>query len=104
MATSSSRRKFPWTDPLTMIERTPLWPAQLDHIRLDSDQPAVMVDFYRTALGMVATPLRDDTVLMQAPERRILIGPGQRGEQPWMAFRLGSAGQLEAFRRHVLAR
>jgi catechol 2,3-dioxygenase-like lactoylglutathione lyase family enzyme len=87
-----------------MIDRTPLWPAQLDHIRLDSDQPAALVDFYRAALGMAATPLDDGTVLMQAPDRRILIGPGQRGEQPFMAFRVQSRGQLEAFRRHVLAR
>ena len=87
-----------------MIARTPLWPAQLDHIRLDSDRPAPLVDFYRVTLGMAATPLADGTVLMQAPERRILIGPGHRGAQPFMAFRLGSRDQLEAFRRHVLAR
>ena len=53
---------------------------------------------------MAATALEDGTVLMQAPDRRILIGQGLRGEQPFMAVRVQTQEQLEAFRRHVLTR
>ena len=87
-----------------MIERSPLWPAQLDHIRIDSDRPAALVEFYRAALGMAATELDDGTVLLQAPGRRILIGPGQPGEQPFMAFRVQTQDQLDAFRQYVRGR
>jgi catechol 2,3-dioxygenase-like lactoylglutathione lyase family enzyme len=87
-----------------MLDRSPLWPARLDHIRVDSDNPVPVIDFYRTALGMIPTTLSDGSVLMQAPDRRLLIGRGQRGAQPFMAFRLEADGQLDAFRHHVISR
>ncbi len=87
-----------------MLKRSPLWPAQLDHIRLDSVDPAGLVSFYRNALGMTPTDLADGSVLMQASGRRILIGRGLPGAQPFMAFRVQTADQLEAFRQHVVRR
>ena len=35
-----------------MVDRSPLWPAQLDHIRIDSEQPGPLIGFYRDAMGM----------------------------------------------------
>jgi len=87
-----------------MFARTPLWPAQLDHLRIDSDRPEPVVAFYQTALGLNPTPLEDGTVLMQAPGRRLVIGAGKRGEQPFMAFKLQSQPQVEALRQHVVGR
>jgi len=87
-----------------MLATRPLWPAQLDHIRIDSDNPAPVIDFYRGALGMIPIELDDGCVLMQAPDRRILIGRGRPGAQPFMAFRLKTDDQLDAFRRHVVRR
>jgi catechol 2,3-dioxygenase-like lactoylglutathione lyase family enzyme len=87
-----------------MLDRSPLWPAQLDHIRIDSEDPVPVIDFYRNALGMIPTELDDRSVLMQAPGRRILIGRGRPGAQPFMAFRLKTDDQLDAFRRHVISR
>ncbi len=87
-----------------MIDRSPLWPAQLDHIRIDSDDPASLISFYRRALGMTPIELDDGTVLMQAPARRILIGPGPSGAQPFMAFKVQTDHQLDALRRHVVSR
>ena len=29
-----------------MINDSPIWPAQLDHLRLDSDDPAMLADYY----------------------------------------------------------
>ena len=84
-----------------MFDRSPLWPAQLDHIRIDSEQPALLISFYRDAMGMTPVELDDGTVLMQAPARRILIGRGVSGAQPFMAFKLQTEHQLDALRRHV---
>ncbi len=87
-----------------MVARTPLWPAQLDHIRIDTDRPETLIAFYETALGMRPTQLEDGTVLLQGPRRRLVIGEGKGGDQPFMAFKLQSRSQLEAFKRQLAAR
>ncbi len=87
-----------------MFDRSPLWPAQLDHFRIDSDNPASLVNFYRSALGMVPTELEDGAVLLQAPDRRMVIGRGLPGAQPFMAFRVQADDQLTAFKQHVIRR
>jgi catechol 2,3-dioxygenase-like lactoylglutathione lyase family enzyme len=73
----------------------------LDHVRLDSDDLAPMIAFYRDAMGMTPYETADGTTLLQAPGRRILLGRGQRGAQPFIAFRLDSEAQLEAMKAHV---
>src|SRR5438128_2040536 len=87
-----------------MLSHSPLWPAQLDHFRLDSDDPPPLIAFYEAALGMTATRLTDGTVLVQGLGRRIVIGSGVRGAQPFIAFKVQSDSQLEALRSHVAAR
>jgi catechol 2,3-dioxygenase len=87
-----------------MPDRSPLWPAELDHIRLDTDQLESLIAFYRVAMGMSPTKLDDGSVLMEAAARRIVLGHGPRGTQPFIAFRLKSEFQLEAYRRHLLDR
>jgi catechol 2,3-dioxygenase-like lactoylglutathione lyase family enzyme len=87
-----------------MILRSPLWPAQLDHFRIDSDEVCTLGAFYEAALGMTGVPLEDGSLLMQGPHRRIVIGKGRRGAQPFIAFSLKTSSQLEALRRHVAAR
>ncbi len=74
----------------------PLWPAQLDHFRLDSDVPQALCAFYCQALGLEASPQADGTTLLDGPGRRLLIGTGRRGEQPFIAFRLPNTSQLAA--------
>ena len=87
-----------------MAHPSPLWPAQLDHLRIDSDRPEHLASFYGATLGMVPFRLPDGTFLMQGPDRRIVIGAGAPGAQPYMAFRLQSEGQLEAYLEHLTAR
>lgn len=93
---------LPVTRPATTV-RAPLWPAALDHLRLDCDELDPMIAFYRDAIGMTPQPLSDGTVLMHAPGRRIVLGPGRRGAQPYIAFRVEGDGQVGAIRRHVAA-
>ncbi len=87
-----------------MIARSPLWPAQLDHLRIDTDRLEPLVAFYQAALGMSPLRLEDGAFLMQAPGRRLVIGEGKPRGQPFMAFRVQTQAQLEVFRQHVVAR
>ncbi len=87
-----------------MTARSPLWPAKLDHIRLDSDDPARLARFYGETLGLASRPLPDGTIALEGPERRLLIGPGKPGTQPLSAFRLGDPRQLYELRAWLGAR
>ena len=87
-----------------MANRSPLWPAQLDHIRLDSDDAQGLAEFYCATLGFAAMPLADGSRLLQAPGRRLVIGDGARASQPYSAFRLASPAQLAALRDHLAGR
>ncbi len=80
---------------------SPIWPAQLDHLRLDSDEPATLATFYATTLGFQSSPLPDGTVLLQGPGRRLVIGEGPPGGRPYHGFRLQDRKQLESVREFV---
>jgi catechol 2,3-dioxygenase-like lactoylglutathione lyase family enzyme len=88
----------------TQSGRSPLWPAQLDHVTRASDRPDALVAFYRDAMGMAPTGLAPGQWLLQGPQRRLLIVEGGRGAQPLSAFRVQSRAQLDALRDHVSAR
>ncbi len=77
---------------------SPIWPAQLDHLRLDSDDPAKLADFYATAFGFHATDLPDGTRLLQGPGRRLVVGGGVPGARPYHGFRLMDRRQLAEVR------
>jgi catechol 2,3-dioxygenase len=81
-----------------MTLESPIWPAQLDHLRLNSDDPAMLADFYATAFGYHQTALADDTHLLQGPGRRMIVGAGNPGERPYHGFRLQNRQQLEDVR------
>src|SRR5579883_207054 len=84
-----------------MPRRSPLWPAQLDHIRLDAADPAELAAFYAATLGMTALAQADGSLLLVGPARRVVIGGGVPGTQPYSAFRLASPEQLGALRTHL---
>ncbi len=48
-----------------MTIESPIWPAQLDHLRLNSDDPAMLAGFYATALGFHMSDFVDGTYLLQ---------------------------------------
>lgn len=82
----------------TRPNHSPLWPAQLDHVQRTSDQPQALVNFYRDTLGMYVREVGPSLWLLDAPDRRVLIGGGKRGEQPLSVFRVQSKPQLTALR------
>lgn len=84
-----------------MVHRSPLWPAKLDHIRLDTGDPAGLAAFYAGTVGFAALPQADGSILLHGRERRLVIGGGAPGTQPYSAFRLGGLAQLAALRDHL---
>ena len=82
---------------------SPIWPAQLDHIRLDAPDPAALADFYCDVIGYEAIDLADGVLLLQGNGRRIVIGPGQANGRPYHSYRLQSAQQLADVKAYFLA-
>jgi catechol 2,3-dioxygenase len=87
-----------------MLDVSPLWPADLDHIRLDSPQPEALARFHGRAMGLSVTPLGDGSLLVQGRQRRLVIGPGAARANPYNAFALADRAQLETYRRFVTER
>jgi catechol 2,3-dioxygenase-like lactoylglutathione lyase family enzyme len=73
-------------------------------LRIDTDRPESLIAFYESVLGMTPTRLEDGSVLLRGPSRRLVIGEGQRREQPYMAFKVQTQRQLDALRQHVVKR
>ncbi len=86
-----------------MLEVSPLWPADLDHLRIDSPAPQALAEFYAGALGMSVSPLGGDAYLAEGRQRRLVIGGGEARGHPWSAFALEDDAQLERYRRFVIA-
>ena len=91
-----------------MTMNSPLWGAELDHIRLDSPAPARLAAFYRDAFAMTEQPLDDGTTLLRGAARRLIVGEDRgaatTGGQPYSAFRLPDGAGLEAYRSHLTSR
>jgi catechol 2,3-dioxygenase-like lactoylglutathione lyase family enzyme len=81
--------------------RSPLWPAQLDHIVRTSDRPEALLEFYRDGFGMAPRRLAAGSWVVEGPRRRLIVAPGARGSQPLSAFRVGNVEQLRALRAYV---
>lgn len=84
-----------------MSVESPIWPAQLDHLCLLSEEPSGLAEFYAAALGFEVSAWQDETLLLQGPGRRLVIGAGRAGERPYHGFRVQSRDQLEEIRRFV---
>jgi len=75
---------------------SPIWPSRLHHIRINSEQPGRLVDFYREGLGLSADKIGDGVWALTGPDRRLLIGHGRPGRIGFAAFTLSSSDQLTA--------
>ena len=85
-----------------MQPTSPIWPAQLDHLRLESDDPKSLADFYARALGFEVNGF-DQDFLLQAPGRRLVVGAGKPGGRTYHAYRLQDERQLADVRAFVQA-
>ena len=82
-------------------QNSPIWSAPLDHLHLGSDDPSGLADFYARTLGFERFGLPDGAMLLQGPQRRLVIGPGEPGSRCYHGFRLRDEAQLEAVRGFV---
>ena len=85
-----------------MQPTSPIWPAQLDHLRLESADPKALADFYARALGFEVNGFGED-FLLQAPGRRLVVGAGQNGGRTYHAYRLQDERQLADVKTYVAA-
>ncbi len=83
---------------------SPIWLSQLDHLRLNSDDPAMLADFYATCFGYHSSTLPDGTSLLQGPARRLIVGPGKPGERPYHGYRVQNRRHLEDIRDFIQGR
>ena len=84
-----------------MTNNSPIWPAQLDHLRLNSDDPAMLADYYATVFGYHQSDLPEGRFLLQGPGRRLVIGGGASGERPYHGYRLQGRQQLDEVRSYL---
>lgn len=86
-----------------MAQESPIWPAQLDHFRIDAPDPTALADFYCDAIGYEAIHLDGGEILLQGHGRRLVVGAGEAHGRPYHAFRLQNAAQLADVRAFVKA-
>ena len=86
-----------------MLIESPIWPAQLDHFKINAPDPALIVNFYCKAIGYDAYPLDSGDILLQGQQRRVVIGKGHAHSRPYHGFRLQDRRQLEEVRAFVKA-
>jgi catechol 2,3-dioxygenase-like lactoylglutathione lyase family enzyme len=87
-----------------MNDYSPIWPAQLDHLCIETDDITRMVGFYVDVLGMTACALNNGDYLLQAPQRRLVIRSGPPGGRPFHGFRVQHPAQLQAIRAYLGAK
>jgi hypothetical protein len=51
-----------------MNQQSPLWPARLHHIRIDSGEPGAMTAFYRRGFGLTEEPVGEGLTLLSGGE------------------------------------
>ena len=73
-----------------MAQASPLWPARLDHLRINTEDAATMTAFYCDGLGYELAERSTEARLLVGPERRLLIGPGAPNSLGFKAFALES--------------
>jgi catechol 2,3-dioxygenase len=84
-----------------MTNNSPIWPAQLDHLCLSSDNPTMLADYYAKVFGYHQSHLPDGRFLLQGPGRRLVIRGGIPGERLYHGYRLQSHQQLEDVRDYL---
>ena len=82
---------------------SPIWPSQLDHLCLNSDDPKMLAEYYSNAFGYHKLAISEDTYLLQGKERRLVIGKGSPGERPYHGFKLQTYDQLQQVRSFFLS-
>jgi len=77
---------------------SPIWPAQLDHFRIDAPDPETLSDFYCDAIGYEAIDLPGGEILLLGNGRKLVLGKGEAHGRPYHSYRLSGSRQLAEVR------
>ena len=69
--------------------------ASLDHLKLGSDEPRRLAEFYREVMGAEIEELAPDLWSCSGPERRLLIGKGAARSFAFAGYRVASQAVLD---------
>ena len=86
-----------------MAEASPLWPARLHHLQIESAEPERLIGFYGEGFGMAARALDSERWLLAGGERRLLVARGEPKRLAFSAFTVAEQDQLARLRDHVVA-
>lgn len=77
--------------------------AELDHLEIQSPNPAQLAAFYARALQMDVTEAQAQQYLCEGRHRRMIMVPGQAKGLGYLAYRLEDEASLKAFRNRIAA-
>jgi catechol 2,3-dioxygenase-like lactoylglutathione lyase family enzyme len=80
---------------------SPLWPSRLHHIKITSDQPHLLLDFYQRVLESDIQELSDGLWHLAGGERALLVGRGQRNGLGFSAFAIDDPARVAALQDYV---
>jgi catechol 2,3-dioxygenase-like lactoylglutathione lyase family enzyme len=86
-----------------MTDLSPLWPARLHHLKITSDQPPVLIDFYQRVLEQEVRELSDGEWVLAGGERSFVIGRGPRNGLGYSAFAIDDAKRVAELQDFVTA-
>lgn len=86
-----------------MTDLSPLWPARLHHLKITSDQPPVLLDFYQRVLEQEVRELSDGEWVLVGGERTFVVGRGARNGLGYSAFAIDDAARVQDLQDYVTA-
>jgi catechol 2,3-dioxygenase-like lactoylglutathione lyase family enzyme len=95
-------RQYPYyemrpNEPLSAVRAG----AYLHHLRLESEDPAKLADFYAAAMDMRVESLADESLLCRGPGRRVLFAKGRPKSLGFAAFACRDRQGLEELRERA---
>lgn len=75
-------------------------PAHLHHMRVVSENPEALVEFYERMLDMTPSRTATNEVIMSGPLRAIIIGAKGEGSNPYYAYALSDDKALDRLLQH----
>lgn len=78
-----------------------IWPSQLHHICLGTEDVPAMVDWYQDIMEMAPQELEDGGVWMRGRQRNIILRPGQKGQIQYVGLIVSDETHLARMRDHL---
>ena len=83
---------------------SPLWPAPLHHLALESPDPDRLADFLAETLRMRREPARGGGAVLVGPDRLIVLGPGPEPGARHVAYAMDDPARVEELRARFTSR